>query len=92
MYALGTESRSSARASALTNELFLPPVHIKQKREKEKKGKVSLEEKSGGGRNLHIYSMVICSETLADAWNQTDRSTACAVGSRDCGSYSRTSS
>lgn len=67
------------RARAPTNELLLPPVHFKPKREKEKKENVSLEEESGGGGNLHIYSMVICSETLADAWNQTDRSAVCAV-------------
>lgn len=68
---LGTESRSSARVNALTNELFLPPVHIKQKREKEKKEKVFLEEEIGGGGSLHIYSTVIGSKTLVDAWNQT---------------------
>lgn len=67
------------RARAPANELLLPPVHFKPKREKEKKENVSLEEESGGGGNLHIYSMVICSETLADAWNQTDRSAVCAV-------------
>lgn len=75
----GMESRVSTGARAPTNELLLPPVHFKPKREKEKKENVSLEEESGGGSSLHIYSMVICSETLADAWNQTDRSAVCAV-------------
>lgn len=75
----GMESRVSTGARAPANELLLPPVHFKPKREKEKKENVSLEEESGGGDSPHIYSMVICSETLADAWNQTDRSAVCAV-------------
>lgn len=79
MCVLGMESRASAGVRAPTNELLLPPVHIKQKREKEKEESVSLEEGSGGGGSLHIYSTVSCSETLADAWNQTDRSAVCAV-------------
>lgn len=79
MCVLGMESMASAGTRAPTNELLLPPVHIKQKREKEKEESVSLEEGSGGGGSLHIYSTVSCSETLADAWNQTDRSAVCAV-------------
>lgn len=79
MCVLGMESRASTGARAPTNELLLPPVHIKPEREKEKKENVSLEEESGGGGSLHIHSMVSCSETLADAWSQTDRSAVCAV-------------